>query len=268
VTDETRLQEMIADACLGAGSEASLTADLRGFLEAHGVAEEDVAAILASPPRLLLYRRLVRNNLTGVTEKMLARTRARLEEISPGAFDASFDAFLDAVGPRTHYLRDVPGEFLSWVEERWRAQADLPRWIADLAKHELAHFQVAAAEVATTEPRVTEIAPDRGLVFAEHARLARFDFAVHALPRDASDRTEPAERPTSLVLYRDEDDAVQELEVTPLGAVTLRRLLGGETIASAVQGATAEVARTPEVLDVAALLADLAERGVILGGRP
>jgi hypothetical protein len=268
VTDEARLHEMIADACLRAGSDAALTADLRGFLEAHGICEDDRAAILASPPRLLLYRRLVRNNLTGVTQKMLARTRARLEVALPGAFGASFDAFLDAVGPRTHHLRDVPGEFLSWVEAQWRARADMPRWIVDFARYELAQFQVAATDVATGEPQVTEIAQEKGLVFVEHARLVRYDFAVHELPRDAGDRTEPAERPTNLVLYRDEEDDVQELEVTSLGDAILRRLLGGEPIASAVRGATAELVAAAEVLDVASFLADLAERGVILGGRP
>ena len=56
---------MIAAACLGAAAEAEFTTDLRGFLESHGVHEQDIAAILAAPPRLALYRRLVRNNLTG-----------------------------------------------------------------------------------------------------------------------------------------------------------------------------------------------------------
>src|SRR6202021_489063 len=116
-------------ACLREGSEAAFTADLRAFLESHGVDPDDVAAIVAAPPRLSLYRRLVRNNLTGVTEKMLGRTRGRMDAVAPGVFDESFAAFLDQIGPRTHHLRDVPADFLGWAEPRWRARADLPAWL-------------------------------------------------------------------------------------------------------------------------------------------
>ena len=41
-----RFEEMIAAACLRAGSEAEFSADLRGFLESHGLEEDDVAAFV------------------------------------------------------------------------------------------------------------------------------------------------------------------------------------------------------------------------------
>ena len=83
----------------------------------------------------------------------MKRTRARLDAAAEGAFDASFDAFLDQVGPRTHYLRDVPGEFLAWALPRWAARAALPAWIGDLARHELVEFQLAAAPEVPEPPR-------------------------------------------------------------------------------------------------------------------
>src|SRR4051812_2794211 len=98
---------MIANACLRAHSPGELEAHLRAFLERHNLDPEDVAAILEAPSRLPLYRRLIRNNLEGVTFKMMPRTRARLNAVAgpntvagpngvaSGAFDASFDAFLD-----------------------------------------------------------------------------------------------------------------------------------------------------------------------------
>jgi hypothetical protein len=267
VSDETRLEEMFAAACLRQGSEAAFTADLRAFLESHGVAPDDVAAILAAPPRLSLYRRLVRNNLTGVTEKMLGRTRARMDAVAPGVFDESFAAFLDQIGPRTHYLRDVPADFLGWAEPRWRTRMDLPAWLVDLARHELVEFSVAAAEDSTDAARVTEIAPDRPLVIAASARLMRYAFAVHELPPDASDRSEPAPRPTSLLLYRDEENAVRSVELTPFAAAIVERLLGGAALLDAVRDGATDIKGSPDVLDVARFLADLAERGIVLGGR-
>jgi hypothetical protein len=263
---EARLHEMIASACLRADSEAAFTADLRGFLQSHGLGNDDIAAILAAPPRLSLYRRLVRNNLTGVTEKMLKRTQARLNAVADGAFDASFASFLDQVGPRTHYLRDVPGEFLDWVEPRWRARVDLPAWVADLARHELVEFQIAAAQAAPNAARVTEIAPDRPLVFREPVRLMRYAFAVHELPLDVEDRSEPAPRPVAMLVHRDEENTVQSLELTPFAAAITERLLGGAPVLDAVRDAAAQVNASSGVLDVATFLADLAERGIILGG--
>ena len=59
--------------------------------------------------------------------RMLPRTRARLNAACDGRFDADFGRFLDEVGPRTHYLRDVPAEFLAWARPRWRADRARPR---------------------------------------------------------------------------------------------------------------------------------------------
>jgi hypothetical protein len=262
---------MIADACLRAGDEAAFTADLAGYLAAHGVDADDAAAILAAPPRLALYRRLVRNNLTGVTETMLARTRARLNEAADGAFDASVAAFLSEVGPRSHYLREVPGEFLAWALSRWAARAGepgWPAWIGDFARHELLEYEMAAAETSPDEPDVTELAPDRALVFAEPVRLVRYDFAVHALPKDAGDRTAPDARTTQLAAYYDDAGALALLEMGRVAHALLERLINGEAVATAVTGALADVGPGAESVDVAALLADLAARGIILGAKP
>ncbi|MBN9164960.1 MAG: hypothetical protein J0I07_28615, partial [Myxococcales bacterium] len=102
-----RLQAMMATACFGADADVAFDADLAGFLAAHGVAGEDAEALLASPRRLGLYRRLVRHNVTSVIERMLEHTRARLEARVPGELDRAISAFLDEVGPRTSHLRDV-----------------------------------------------------------------------------------------------------------------------------------------------------------------
>jgi hypothetical protein len=267
VSDEARLHEMIAAACLGARSEEEFTADLAAFLAANGVAPADAEALLASPPRLALYRRLVRNNLRGVVEKMLGRTRARLNALGHGAFDETFSSFLDEVGPRTPYLRDVPGEMLMWALPRWRARSDLPRWAGDFARHELLPFQLGAAR-AGDPPPVTEVAIDRPLVLREPVRVARYAFAVHELSTDLDDRTEPREEATLLLAYRSDDDEVCFLRLHPFLAALTERLLAGAPLGDATRAA-ASLHPTPgeDLLGaVARYLADLGERGVLLGG--
>jgi hypothetical protein len=240
--DEAEAQRRIADACLGAEPPPL--------------------------PRLALYRRLVRNNLVGVTSRMMPRTRARLNALASGAFDASFDEFLSTRGPRTHYLRDVPGEFLAWATGRWAERADIPGYAPDLAAHELAEFQVGAFPAAPTRPPVGEVALDRPLVFAEAMRLMRYRFAVHELAEDVDDQTAPVARPVCLLLYRDLRYDIDAVELEPLSARILDALLAGLPLGQAIAAACKETgaALSDQVLaDAARLLADLGERGVLLG---
>lgn len=266
--EDARVERMIAEACLGASAPEELERDLRAFLVRHGIEAEDADAICASPPRLALYRRLVRNNLTGVTWKMMPRARARLNALASGAFDASFDAFLATIGPRTHYLRDVPGEFFAWAGPRWAGDLAFPPYVADLAAHELAVFQVAALPGAPAAPAIVDPALDRALVFSESRRLMRYRFAVHELPDDPEDLTPPEARPVALLVYRDADHDVDWLEVSALGGSILDALFAKQTLRDAIASGcrAAGVVLSDAVLaDTARLLADLGARGVLLG---
>jgi len=91
---------------------------------------------------------------------------------------------------------------------------------------------------------------------------------VHDLPDDPEDRTEPERRDVSLFIYRDGENAVRLLELTPLAALIAESLLEAELLGDAVAKAcaTSHTPLTPDVLaGTAAMLADWAERGVLLG---
>jgi hypothetical protein len=270
------LERAIADACLGEGAGEAMADDLRGFLEARGVAPEDVEAILEAPPRLSVYRSLVRNGLGAVVARMLPRTRARMNAACNGRFDADVARFLDEVGPRTHYLRDVPAELLAWAGPRWRADPTVPPYLPDLAAHEIACFAVAAAAGPRRAPEAAEIALDRAIAFEDSARLLRYGWAVHELRESEGDGRNadqgqsdaPARREVQLLAYRDADHTVRWLELTPLAASIVERLMSGETLGDAIVGACAEHHTAPAAVtaDVARLLSDLGARGVLLGG--
>jgi hypothetical protein len=266
---EAALQRAIADACLGVDAGEAIASDLRGWLEERGVAADDIAAILAAPRRLGVYRSLVRNGLSVVVVRMLPRTRARMNAACDGRFDRDVATFVDEVGPRTHHLRDVPAELLAWAEPRWRADARVPAYLPDLAVHELTQFAVAAAAPASAAPELAEVALDRPLAFLESMRLTSHAWAVHELPADEEAQEPPARRDVHLLAYRDADHEVRWLEVTPLAAAILGRLEAGEALGEAVERACAEAATAPAAVfaDIARLLADLGERGVLLGAR-
>jgi hypothetical protein len=263
------LQRAIADACLGAHADEDVERDLNGFLVAHGVAPEDIEAILAAPRRLPVYRSLVRNGLSSVVLRMLPRTRARMNAVCAGRFDADLMAFVDQVGPRTHYLRDVPAELFAWAEPRWRSDPRVPAYLPDLAAHELTHFAVAASESARTATPVAQVTLDRSLSFVESVRIVRYEWAVHELSADERAPDLPPRREVHLLAYRDATHAVRWLELTPLAAAILDRLASGEPLGAVVQSecANREAATTEVLMDIARLLAELGARGVVLGAR-
>jgi hypothetical protein len=263
------LELAIADACLGERAGDVIEHDLRGFLAARGVAVEDVDAILAAPRRLAVYRSLVRNGLEGVVVRMLARTRTRLNAACGGRFDADVARFLDEVGPRTHYLRDVPHEFFAWAGPQWSVDPRVPAYLSDLATHELACFAVAAAPTRPDAQALGEVAPDRALVFADSTRLMRYASAVHELPADETATDLPSRRDVHLLAYRDPGHAVRWLELTPLAGAIVGRLMRGDALQSAIRSACDDHGTAPAAVatSVARLLADLGERGVLLGAK-
>jgi hypothetical protein len=262
------LETALARACLGARAGDWIAHDLRGFLESHGVLAEDTEAILAARRSLAVYRSLVRNGLSAVVLRMLPRTRARMNAACDGRFDADFARFVDEVGPRTHYLRDVPGELFAWTEPRWRADPNVPAYLPDLAAHELAHFSVASSDTPEGPP-LREVTLDSPLAFSGAMRLMAYAWAVHELPPDEASRQQPARRDVRLLGYRDTSHAVRWLELTPLAATIVGRLASGERLGTAVERSCADRGVAPGAVlpDIATLLADLGERGVVLGAR-
>lgn len=255
-----RLQAAFAKACFGA--EPAFEKDLRGFLAAQGVAKDDVEALLASPRRLGLYRKLIRHNVVGVIDAMLPRTRAKIDAASPGAFDAAITAFLEHEGPRTSHLRDVPSEFLAFAAPRWRKDDRLPRWAADHAELELVDFVVGVAPRPAPPPLLADVAADRPLVFADPRRLVRLGWSVHEETIE--------ERDVTILVYRDAEHRTRFLELTKLAGLVLERLFAGDPLGPAMVAAcqSGGFALDDSVLAGAArLLADLGERGVLLGAR-
>lgn len=266
-----RIQALVTRVCLGPPEVLErLARDPRVFARAEGLGEEDADAIAAVVPRLGLYRRLVRTNLTAVVAAVLEGTRARFEAHRPGRFDATVDAFLAEVGPRTPHLRDVPAELLAFAAPRWREGADVPAFLVEHAQLELAGFVVAtAARAPIADEELGAVAPDRPLAFAEPTALVDLAHAVHELP-EGEPSALPEARRCAILLYRDASHRARRVELTPLAAAIVARLFAGGPLGVAVDEAAAgegitldDAART----EVARLLADLATRGVLLGAR-
>lgn len=218
--------------------------------------------------RLDVYRELVRGSLHRLLGDLLPRTVARLGEDA----ERWIDAWLAELGPRSRVLRELVDEWIAWATPRWSGDPRVAPYLADLARHEAIERAVAAAPARDDPPGMSErFAIDARLVFDASARIARYDHAIHTLPEDEDDRSAPPAIPTALLVYRDRDHRVRFLELSPLAAAVVERLLDGARVVDALQAGAAAVGEPVDderLARMSRLLADLAERGILRGAAP
>jgi hypothetical protein len=240
-------------------------AELATWLSPHGLEAEEAAAFRANLERLLVYRSLVRGTLRAALELAIPRSLARLGPL----FAEYFDRFLAERGPATHYLRDVTDEWLTFVAPLFASDPRIPPFLIDLARHEALEIDVASSADTVQTAGELELDLGRGVAFARDARVVRYPFAVHELSADLEDRSVPERRATALFVYRSREHDVRYLELSPLAANLTERLLRGQPLGAAVtEAAAATLGSAPDssVLEgTARLLADLADRGALLG---
>ena len=240
-----------------------IAADLPAYLAELGMAPGDRELLAQHRSRLLVYRTMVHSRLRGVVEEYLPRTAAALGK---PRLRAEIAAFMAEQAPRTVFFRDIPGEFLTWAAPRWRADPDLPLYLADLATHEWLDGEVANTPAGGEPASDLPLELGRPVQLDGTACLRRYAHAVHRPDDDP-----PAAEPTAILAYRDRDTLrVRLLDLTPRAAALCEHLLAGASLQAALTSACAAVGEplSDEFLaSMAGFLADLGERRVLLGAR-
>jgi uncharacterized protein (UPF0276 family) len=226
-------------------------------------------ALQAFPPaRHEVYRKLVRNGISGTIYAFMPRTRARrgVEQ-----FDADISTWLNEQGPRSPYIRDLPGEFAAWISSRWDDDPREPSYLAEIGRYELMEMRVKAdpdaARPATAAP---PLSLDAILDFHGSACLGAFSHKVHLLARTKADTTAPEKAETRLLGYRDETHEVRFLELSCLAFEVTSELLDGQSFGAAVRVGTAranEDLSDDSLARVGLVISDMVDRGIILGVR-
>jgi hypothetical protein len=247
----------------------SYQAELRDVLFASDPPEAAFAALGSDPARWKVYRRMVRSRLAESIEHGFERL---LGVLGADTFRNIIAEFLAEAPPRSHYLRDVPGEFLDFFEKNRDALTrvyTLPAYALDLARFEWAELETAYRFDEASALHVGPLDMNQIAVLTPAHRLIDLAYPVHRMDGGGADETLPT-APFSLCLYRDpKTHEVAVLELTPVTAVMLslieRRTM---TLTQVVRNAAETVGATVDVAFVEALstlLADLTERGVLLG---
>jgi hypothetical protein len=262
---QSALEAALAELTLGPEIAADDRDAIAAWLLRHRVPEPDAQALTRDFSRFLLYRELVRDNLRAALRATMPRTLARL-----GArFEHYFAEFLRHSPPVTRYLRDVAPRFLEFAGERWQCDASVPEYLWDLARHEALQVEVASLQARPKAHVPAELSLEAGVEFIDAVRQVSYAWAVQRLPEDEASTLLPERRTVSLLVYRSPDHDVRYLELGPFAAALLTGLLAERiNLRAALENAASQLALPldDELLGRAArLLAELAERGVLLG---
>jgi hypothetical protein len=262
------LESALAELTLGPEIAPGDQNAIGAWLARNEVAPADARALQRDFSRLLVYRQLVRRNLRDALESTIPRSIARL-----GArFDADFAEFLRVAPPVSRLLKDLTPRFLEFAAPRWARDPSVPAYLADLAQHEALQIEVATLLARPKDHVSAELSLDECVEFIDAVRLVHYAWAVHRLPEDMTSRAVPERAAVSLLVYRSPEHEVRYLELGAFAAQLLSGLLGARlTLGAAVTGAAHQLGLPleAELLGATArLLADLAERGALLGKGP
>ena len=213
--------------------------------------------------RMKIYNELLYNNVEGF---LLACFPVLRQVLGTRKWARLVRAFFSAHRSRTPYFRQIPDEFIQFLQNEWAAPEGYPPWTLALAHYEWVELVLSVSNRAVD--RDIDDAGDLldGLpVLNPVLANLHYDWPVHRIgPRHT---VRPAD--TCLLVYRDATDQVQFSEINAFTARLLTLLEPGSLSGrAALEKITAESRHPDPALILRAggtLLADLRMLGVILG---
>jgi hypothetical protein len=221
--------------------------------------------------RMAVYRELFFNNVEGFLATGFPVLRGILAD---ARWEALARDFFARHRCRTPLFLEIGREFLDYLEHERGLRTDDPPFLAELAHYEWVELALAVSD-ADRDGRVP--ADPAGDLLVGHPLVSplawplRYRFPVHRIDPDFQP-TEPGERPTCLLVYRDPSDRVRFLEISEVTHALLALLraepaLAGRAALMRIAGALARPDPKAVVGFGLALLTDLRARGLILGTR-
>lgn len=217
--------------------------------------------------RMKVYNELLYNNMEGfllscfpVCRKLLGKRR----------WDRLVRAFFRDHASHTPYFRQIPEEFLKFLQDAWAPDADMPEFLP-----ELAHYEWVELELDTSDRDARLPAHDPagdlwagGVVLNPVLRVLAYRWPVHRL----SPRFKPTEAPaqaTFFLAFRDAGQKVRFVLINPVTARLLALLQESDSLSGADVLARLEVELSMAAGALRAhgaeLLEDLRRQGAILG---
>ena len=213
--------------------------------------------------RMKVYAELLYNNVEGF---LLACFPVLRQVLGARRWARLVRAFFATHRSRTPYFRQIPDEFLQFLQDEWTAPDGYPPFTLALAHYEwielvLSVSNRSAARAVDAAGDLLEGVPLLNPVLAN----LRYDWPVQRI----APRRKGAPAETFLLVFRDADDRVRFDEINAFTARLVALLEPGTASGRAALETVAAESRHPDPARViqagAALLDDLRARGAILG---
>jgi hypothetical protein len=243
-----------------------LERDPDAFLAELGVEAADRAALLElGVDRLRAYRSLVHNGTRNVISRFLPRTKHFL---GSSRLRSDVEAFIAEVAAQSPYLRTVPGEFVRWVEARWKSDETIAPFIPELAHYELLAEEVPNRPAPTPAATGLDLALEQPVLTNPTASLLSFAWRVDRV--DPDQPVPPTREALELLVCRDGSHAYRERALSPLGAALFEGLCSGATLRDAIFAAAARLGEEvgdPLLERATYALGEMVEIEALLGAR-
>ncbi len=213
--------------------------------------------------RMKIYNELLFNNIEGF---LLACFPLLRQVLGARKWAKLVRAFFATHRSRTPYFRQIPDEFMQFLQDEWTPPAGYPPYLLALAHYEWIELVLSVSNRSVE--RAVDVAGDlmQGVPLLNPVLASlRYDWPVQRIaPRR---KVQPAE--TYLLVFRDAEDQVQFSEINAFTARLLALLEPGTLSGRAALETIAVESRHPDPALIlqggAALLEDLRTRGAILG---
>lgn len=160
--------------------------------------------------RMAMYRELFFNNINGFLASNFPVLRTLLNDEQ--WFDLAQDFFANHAS-QSPYFSEIPEEFLAFLEHERDNANDYPFML------ELAHYEWVEMALAIAKEELvinnTKLIRESRVQLSPLAWPLVYQYPVHKISPNFLPKA-PSEQPTCLIIYRDIDDAVHFMEITPL----------------------------------------------------
>ncbi|WAK01029.1 HvfC family RiPP maturation protein [Methylobacter sp. YRD-M1] len=221
-----------------------------------------------TPERLAVYADLLYNKFD---ESLTACFPVIHRILPPDDWRALLLDFIAEHRCLSPYYRQIPDEFVQYLQQERDRADDLP-FLAELAHFEWIELKlsIAESESITSKPLTSEQLLAGIPVFAPVMQLLHYQWPVqnigpHALP------TEPPATATHILGFRDSDDRIRFIALSPATARLIELLSDGLTGQQALQAMRGELtnAQFTELTGFGlSILTDLHRQGAIIDIRP
>ncbi len=163
--------------------------------------------------RMEMYRTLIFNNVEGFISSNFPVLR-RIYEDHP--WEAMVQDFFSLHSSKTPYFSEIAEEFLHYLQYERESHPEDPPFLLELAHYEWVEMAASIAPEHLPKHNLDqeEANEDSSLKLSPLAWPLVYQYPVHKLSPEFQPTT-PPEQPTFLLVFRDRDDEVRFLEISP-----------------------------------------------------